>query len=109
MEKGGKLACTAILPPDRYPTMESYLTSRFQWGMVAEIKAIDDKTTAKIIIMLANDINLTLPESIISFLLSRIPRDFVSIQSAVKSINHESYINKRKVTLNLVKAALDLL
>lgn len=109
MEKGGKLAFTAILPPDRNPTMESYLTSRFQWGMVAEIKAIDDKTTAKIIIKLANDINLTLPESIISFLLSRIPRDFVSIQSAVKSINHESYINKRKVTLNLVKAALDLL
>jgi chromosomal replication initiator protein len=108
MEKGGKIAFTASLPPDKNSTMESYLTSRFQWGMVTEIKDIDDITTAKIIIKLAKDINLTLPEPIIHFLLSRISRDFISIQNAVKSINQESYINKKKVTLNLVKAALNL-
>jgi chromosomal replication initiator protein len=34
MEKGGKLAFTAGLPPDRNSAMESYLTSRFQWGIV---------------------------------------------------------------------------
>jgi chromosomal replication initiator protein len=108
MGKGGKIAFTASLPPDKNSTMESYLTSRFQWGMVTEIKDIDDITTAKIIIKLAKDINLTLPEPIIHFLLSRISRDFISIQNAVKSINQESYINKKKVTLNLVKAALNL-
>ena len=88
--------------------MESYLTSRFQWGMVAEIKPIDDTTTAKIILKLAKDINLTLPEPIIHFLLSRIPRDFISIQNAVSTINRESYVQKKKVTLPLVKTALDL-
>jgi chromosomal replication initiation ATPase DnaA len=49
-----------------------------------------------------------MPESIIHFLLSRISRDFISIQNAVSSINRESYIQKKKVTLPLVKAALDL-
>ena len=88
--------------------MESYLTSRFQWGMVAEIKPIDDATTAKIIVKLAMDISLIMPEPIIHFLLSRIPRDFISIQNAVKNINQESYIKKKKVTLPLVKTALDL-
>ena len=76
--------------------------------MVAEIKPIDDTTTAKIIIKLAKDINLTLPEPIIHFLLSRIPRDFISIQSAVTTINQESYIKKKKVTLPLIKTALNL-
>ena len=76
--------------------------------MVTEIKDIDDITTAKIIIKLAKDLNLNLHEPIIHFLLSRIPRDFISIQSAVKSINQQSYINKKKVTLHLVKAALNL-
>ena len=108
IEKGGKLAFTANLPPDKTSTIESYLISRFQWGMVTEIKDIDDITTAKIIIKLAKDLNLNLPEPIIHFLLSRIPRDFISIQSAVKSINQQSYINKKKVTLHLVKAALNL-
>ena len=108
MEKGGKLAFTAGLPPEKNSAMESYLTSRFQWGMVAEIKPIDDSTTAKIILKLAKDINLTMPEPIIHFLLSRISRDFISIQNAVSSINRESYIQKKKVALPLVKAALDL-
>ncbi len=107
-EKGGKLAFTASLPPDKNSAMKSYLTSRFQWGMVAEIKPIDDATTAKIIMKLAKDINLTLPEPIIHFLLSRIPRDFISIQNAVTTINQKSYIKKKKVTLPLVKMALDL-
>ena len=107
-DKGGKMAFTASLPPDKNFAMENYLTSRFQWGMVAEIKPIDDGTTAKIIMKLAKDINLTMQESIIHFLLSRIPRDFISIQNAVTTINQESYIQKRKVTLPLVKIALDL-
>ena len=105
---GGKLVFTANLPPEKIPSMEDYLTSRFQWGLVTEIKAIDDPTTAKIILKLANDINLKFPEPIIQFLLSRVPRDFVSIQNAVKTINRESLINKKKVTLPLVKAALNL-
>ena len=107
-DKGGKLAFTASLPPDKNSAMESYLTSRFQWGMVAKIKPIDDATTAKIIVKLAMDISLIMPEPIIHFLLSRIPRDFISIQNAVKTINQESYIKKKKVTLPLVKTALDL-
>jgi chromosomal replication initiator protein len=107
-EKGGKLAFTASLLPDKNSYIESYLTSRFLWGMVVEIKPIDDTTTGKIIMKLAKDINLALPEPIIHFLLSRIPRDFISIESAVTTINQVSYIKKKKVTLPLVKMALDL-
>lgn len=107
-DKGGKLAFTASLPPDKNSAMESYLTSRFQWGMIAEIKPIDDTTTAKILMKLAKDINLTMPEPIVHFLMSRIPRDFISIQSAIATINEESFLKKKKVTLPLVKTALDL-
>jgi chromosomal replication initiator protein len=106
--KGGKLAFTSNLPPDKNSAMESYLTSRLQWGMVTEIKPIDDSTSAKIILKLAKDINLTLPEPIIYYLLARIPRDFISIQNAVSTINRESFIQKKKVSLRLVKATLGL-
>ncbi|MBT5029037.1 MAG: ATP-binding protein [Nitrospina sp.] len=108
MEKGGKLAFTAGCPPEQNLAMESYLTSRFQWGMVAQIKPIDDATTAKIIVKLAKDINLTLPEPIINYLLSHISRDFISMKDAVSTINKESYFQKKKVTLPLVKMALNL-
>ena len=41
---------------EKIKNAESYLTSRFEWGMLAEIKSIDDDTTSKIIQKLANDI-----------------------------------------------------
>jgi len=76
--------------------------------MLAEIKPIDDNTTAKIIHKLAKDIDLSLSESIIRFLLSRISRDFISIQNAITALNRESYVQKKKVTLPLVKKALKI-
>ncbi len=108
IEKGGKVAFASNFSPDKIKNAESYLTSRFQWGMLAEIKSIDDNTTAKIIHKLAKDIDLNLPENIINFLLSRISRDFISIQNAITDLNRESYIQKKKVTLPLVKKALKI-
>ena len=108
IERGGKVAFTSCFSPEKIENTESYLTSRFQWGMLAEIKSIDDDTTSKIIQKLAKDINLTLPENIINFLMLRIPRDFISIKEAVSTINQESYIQKKKVTLPLVKTALKI-
>jgi chromosomal replication initiator protein len=108
IEKGGKVAFASNFPPDKIKNAESYLTSRFQWGMLAEIKPIDDNTTAQIIHKLAKDIDLNLPENIINFLLSRIPRDFISIQNAITVLNRESYVQKKKVTLPLVKKALKI-
>ena len=108
IEKGGKVAFTSYSSPEKIEGAENYLTSRLQWGMLAEIKPIDDDTTAKIIHKLAQDINLTLPENIIRFLLSRIPRDFISIQDAVSTLNQESYSQKKKVTLSLAKKALKI-
>jgi len=108
IERGGKVAFTSCFSPEKIENTESYLTSRFQWGMLAEIKPIDDDTTSKIIHKLAKDINLMLPEKIIKFLMLRIPRDFISIKKAVSTINQESYIQKKKVTLPLVKTALKI-
>lgn len=106
IDNGGKVAFTSSFSPEKIKNAESYLTSRFEWGMLAEIKSIDDETTSKIIQKLANDISLTLPTNIINYLLTRLPRDFISIQNAISTINQESYTQKKKVTLPLVKNAL---
>ena len=76
--------------------------------MSTELKPIDDKTTAKIIAKLAKDIRLVLPEKVIVYLLTRMPRDFISIKHAITSINQASYIQKKKVTIPLVKETLNL-
>ena len=76
--------------------------------MVAQLNPIDDDTTAKIILKLAKDLELVIPENIVDFLLARIPRDFLSIKHAIAKINHESYIQKKKVSVPLIRVSLDL-
>lgn len=109
VENGKKIAFAGNRNPAELKATESYLTSRFQWGMTAELKPIDDDTTAKIIIKLANDVGLVIPDKIVDYLLTRIPRDFLSIKHTVAKINHESYRQKKKVSVPLVKSTLDLL
>jgi chromosomal replication initiator protein len=108
VEKEKKIAFAGNFKPTNLKNTENYLISRFQWGMSAELKAIDDSTTAKIITKLAKDMKLILPEKVITYLLTRMPRDFISIKHAITKINQESYIQKRKVTLPLVKETLSL-
>lgn len=93
--------------PEKLAATEPYLKSRFLWGMTAEIKPIDDATTAKIITKLGNDVGLNIPEKTINYLLTHIPRDFTSIKNSVEKINQESFLRKRKVSIPLAKEALN--
>jgi len=107
-ETGKKAIFAGLHRPEKLAATEPYLKSRFLWGMTAEIKPIDDRTTAKIIIKLGNDIGLNIPEKTINYLLTHIPRDFSSIKNSVEKINRESFLRKRKVSIPLAKEALNL-
>ncbi len=108
MERGGKIIFTGRTSPDDLPDTEDYLKSRFQWGMTAEIQAMDDATSARLFEKLGRDLGVEVPEKTIAFLMNRIPRDFPSIKDAVTRINEESLKQKKKVTLPLVKTALGI-
>ena len=108
IEKEKKIAFAGNLNPAKLKNTGDYLISRFQWGMSTELKPIDDNTTAKIITKLARDVRLILPEKVIEYLLIRMPRDFMSIKHAITKINQESYAQKKKVTVPLVKETLNL-
>lgn len=106
-EKNKRAIFTGLHSPEKLSATEPYLKSRFQWGMTAEIKPIDDATTAKIITKLGNDVGLNIPEKTINYLLTHIPRDFTSIKNSVEKINQESFLQKRKVSIPLAKEALN--
>lgn len=108
IEKGKVIVFTGRQAPDHLAGAESYLTSRLRWGMTAAIHPIDDATTAQIIHKLGQDVGLEIPDKITDYLLTRVPRDFLSIKDCVTRIDRESYLKKQKVSLKLTKAALGL-
>lgn len=108
LETGGKMIFAGRTTADRLKETESFLTSRFKWGMTAEIQPMNDEATAQLFHKLAGDQGLEIPDKIIQYLLTRIGRDFSSVKDAVTRINEESLRQKHKVTLPLIKTALDL-
>ncbi|MBI4383749.1 MAG: ATP-binding protein [Nitrospinae bacterium] len=108
MDKRKKIVFAGRRGPSQLAATESFLKSRFQWGLTAELKPIDETTLAEIMKKLGADLGLEIPAKISTYLLNRIPRDFHSIKNAVAAINRESLVQKKKVTVPLVKAALDL-
>ncbi|MCH8207855.1 MAG: ATP-binding protein [Nitrospinae bacterium] len=106
--RDGKMVFSGRKNPDQLSATESFLRSRFKWGMTAEIQKMDDAASAQLIKKLCRDMELDVPDNISAYLLNRIPRDYPSLKNAVTKINQESLTRKRKVTLPLVKEALGL-
>jgi chromosomal replication initiator protein len=107
-DKKKKLVFAADRPPDQLINIEDYLISRFQWGMMAEVKAMDPASTARLFVKLAQDSGLAIPENVVDYLLLRIPRDFISVKQCVETLNRASYQHKRKVSIPLAKSTLNL-
>ncbi len=106
-ESGDRLAMTSRIPPGRFQKTESFLTSRFQWGLTVEIGSLDEETQASVLTKLGKDRGLELPEHVLNFLAQRLPRDYPSLKNAIEKINTESLRQKKKVSLPLIKSVLD--
>ena len=105
-EKGKKLTFSGKTHPSQLQETSDYLVSRFSCGIIAPIGPMKDETACKLIKKMASEFGLEISDAIAKFIILRIPRDFVSLKKAVISINNESYIQKRKVTIPLTKIAL---
>ena len=107
-ERGAKIIFAGRKTPVQNSETEDYLKSRFQWGMTALIDEMDDAASSQVIKKLCKDIHLSFPDMVITFMLTRISRDFDSLRNAVTKINEESLTRKSKVTIPLVKETLGL-
>ena len=107
-ERGGKIIFAGRMAPDQLFATESFLKSRFNWGMTVMLRRMDDAASARVIKKLCKDIDLSVSDNIINFMLSRIRRDYPSFKNAIAKINQESFARKSKVTLPLVKETLAL-
>jgi len=108
LERKNKIIFAGTLNPNQLTTAESFLTSRFQWGMTAELNPLDDNAMTDIIKKLSCEEGIIIPDKIMAYLLNRISRDFLSLKNAITLINRESYQQRRKVSIPLVKSALNL-
>lgn len=104
-QKGGALFLSAA-SPSQWKVSLPDLSSRLKVIPAIHIHAPDEALLARLIDKLFQDLQLQVDEDVISFLLKHIERSFESARLWVEQLNAASLIQKRRITIPLVREVL---
>ena len=93
-------------PPARLALRED-LRTRLAWGLVYQLRPLSDADKALHLQAQAARRGLRLPDEVVGYLLTRLPRDLPSLNSVLDALDRYSLAAKRPVTLPLVREALE--
>jgi len=92
-------------PPAQLALRED-LRSRLAWGLVYQLRAPSDADKAAHLRAEAARRGLRLPEEVLAYLLSHVPRDLASLNAVLDALDRYSLASQRPLTLPLVREAL---
>jgi len=107
LASGKKLLLTASCPPSQWQTLRlPDLVSRLRSVPIHGIDEPDDSLLSALIIKIAADHRLKIPEELISYMISRVERSFDAVTRLVSLIDRISLSSHGRVTLAIVRQAL---
>ena len=107
-QNGGHLLLTAKTPPSRWPIALPDLASRMQAAATAEIGPPDDALLAALLVKLFADRQLTVPPTLIPYLVTRMERSFAAAQALVAALDAAALAEGRAVSRALAARVLDI-
>lgn len=104
--EGGPCVLAAGSKPPAQLRLRDDVRTRLAWGLVYELLPVGDEDKARHLRSLAEARGLQLSDDILRYLLTRLPRDLRSLQSALEILDRHSLSRQRALTLPLVREAL---
>ena len=101
-----QIILTSDRPPKDIPGLEARLISRFEWGLVADIKAPDYETRMAILRKKAADDGLTLSDEVIDFIAHHCTASVRELEGAVIKLLAYSSLTHQELTPQLAETAL---
>ena len=101
-----QLVLTSDRPPQEIPGLQERLVSRFEWGLVTDIKPPDFETRVAILQKKAAEDRLTLDEDVIEFIARNRKASVRQLEGAVIKLLAYSSLTRREITLDLAREAL---
>jgi DnaA family protein len=105
-EGAAPVLATGGRPPAQLALRED-LRTRLAWGLVYQLKPLTDAEKTLHLRAQAARRGLRLPDEVLAYLLSRLPRDLASLNAVLEALDRHSLATKRPVTLPLVREALE--
>jgi chromosomal replication initiator protein len=101
-----QIVMTSDRPPKEIPGLEERLVSRFEWGLVTDIKPPDFETRVAILRKKADEDQIALADEVLEFIARNCRSNVRELEGAVIKLLAYSSLTRREVTIDLAREAL---
>jgi len=101
-----QIVVTSDRPPKEIPGLEERLVSRFEWGLVTDIKPPDLETRVAILRKKAEDDEIALDDAVLEFIARNCRSNVRELEGAIIKLLAYSSLTRREVTTELAREAL---
>ena len=101
-----QIVMTSDRPPKEIPGLEDRLVSRFEWGLVTDIKPPDLETRVAILRKKAEDDQIQLADEVLDYIARNCRSNVRELEGAVIKLLAYSSLTRREVTIDLAREAL---
>lgn len=102
-----QIVVTSDRVPTAIPELEERLSSRFGWGMVADIKSPDLETRIAILQQKSKEKNLTLSGEVIDYIASNIQSNIRELEGALNRVSTYCQLYNVELTIEHTQKALE--
>ena len=96
-----QIILTSDRPPRDIKTLEDRLKSRFEWGLIADIEPPDLELRIAIIKNKAEQVNVHIPDDVLTFLGENLRSNIRQIEGAIKKLGALSFLSGKDINMNL--------
>ncbi len=108
-DSGKQIVVTSDKFPKDIPNLESRLRSRFEWGLIADIRPPEMETKIAIIEKKVQENNIKLPNNVIHYIASHVESNIRELEGFLVRIGAYSSLTGKDIDLDLVKEVLSSL
>jgi chromosomal replication initiator protein len=101
-----QIVMTSDRPPKEIPGLEERLVSRFEWGLVADIKPPDYETRVAILRKKADEDQIPLADEVFDFIARNCRSNVRELEGAIIKLLAYSSLTRREITTDLAREAL---
>ena len=100
---GKQIVLTSDRPPKLLSTLEDRLRSRFEWGLIADIKSPSLETRVAILKKKSEEENVNVDDNILLYVASKLKSNIRELEGFLKRITAYAALNNQPIDMNLVK------
>ena len=101
-----QIILTSDRPPREIQTLEDRLKTRFEWGLIADIQPPDLELRIAILKKKAEQVNIKLPEDVLTFLAENLRSNVRQIEGAIKKLGALCFLSGKTISLETAEGCI---